>query len=341
MSIKIEGKVKRIGLTLSGGGFRAAGFHLGVMRKLQELNLLDKIDLISCVSGGSIAGSYLALNWQDPKTLDNLENYLNTKSIAVSSFFSGLLNPFKSRLDKLANSYDNDLFHCQKLEDFPSDGPRIYLNSTCLVTGNMFFFVAGGGLPPEIGEHELGVVKKPDFSISKAVAASSAFPPVFPPLKLDWTEYKPNQNAIQYITLTDGGVYDNLGINPALRERNNLDYVIISDGGKPFENDSKPTGSGAVVLRKSIDILMEQVRGLQFDRSIHRYNSEKGPKPIFFSIDSNVDTDKEEMDEDARFASSIKTHLKALNETELTALQRHGAALVQRRIQDYATELLS
>ena len=62
MAIKINGEEKRIGLALSGGGFRAAGFHLGVMRELQRLGLLAKLDLISCVSGGSIAGGTLAVN---------------------------------------------------------------------------------------------------------------------------------------------------------------------------------------------------------------------------------------------------------------------------------------
>ena len=60
MSIKIDGVEKRIGLALSGGGFRAAAFHLGVLRRLKALNLLDKLDLLSCVSGGSIAGATLA-----------------------------------------------------------------------------------------------------------------------------------------------------------------------------------------------------------------------------------------------------------------------------------------
>lgn len=53
MSIIINGEEKRIGLALSGGGFRAAAFHLGVFRKLKELGLLWKIDVLSCVSGGS------------------------------------------------------------------------------------------------------------------------------------------------------------------------------------------------------------------------------------------------------------------------------------------------
>ncbi len=50
MTVKVDGKEKRIGLSLSGGGFRAAGFHLGVFRKLRELGILWKIDLLSSPS---------------------------------------------------------------------------------------------------------------------------------------------------------------------------------------------------------------------------------------------------------------------------------------------------
>ncbi len=57
-----EEKKIRLGLALSGGGYRAAAFHLGVFRKLNKLNILEKIDVISCISGGSIAGAYYVLN---------------------------------------------------------------------------------------------------------------------------------------------------------------------------------------------------------------------------------------------------------------------------------------
>ena len=197
MTIKIGGSNKRIGLALSGGGFRAAAFHLGVMRKLQALGLLDRLDLFSCVSGGSIAGAFVAANWRKP--------------------------------DKLAASYDRDLFHDATLKDL-ADGPRLYLNSTNLATGNMFFFVTGGGLPSEMGEHELGVVPAPDFKVSRAVAASSAFPPVFPPLRLDAQTY-PHATSVEYVTLTDGGVYDNMGLEPAWKTHA---VVLVSDGGTPF-----------------------------------------------------------------------------------------------------------
>ncbi|MBA3034581.1 MAG: patatin-like phospholipase family protein [Gammaproteobacteria bacterium] len=335
MSISINGKGQRIGLALSGGGFRAAAFHLGVFRKLESLGLLWKLDLLTCVSGGSIAGAFLAANWGKADTLDRLENYLRTRSIAVSSVIGGLLDPFESRLDKLASSYDKDLYGGITLSQL-ANGPRLYLNATNLATGNMFFFVTGGGKPAEMGEHQLGVTTADDFPLSKAVAASSAFPPVFPPLRIGVDKYAFAEG--EYVTLTDGGVYDNLGVNPLLRERNELDYALISDGGKPFENNDRPTESGTAVLYESINILMEQVRGLQFKRLELAHLSGKGPKPLWFSIDSQIG---ESQPGDSSFASAISTNLKKLGPAEMAVLTRHAGALLDHRLKTYANELLT
>lgn len=331
MSIMVNGEPKRVGLALSGGGFRAAAFHLGVFRQLQARGLLFNLDLMSCVSGGSVAGAFLASRWGSPTVLDELERYLRTKSIAVGSVIGGVLDPFDSRLDKLAKTYDRDLFGGKTMSAL-SGGPRIYLNATNLATGNMFFFVAGGGKPTEMGEHELGVVGADNFPIAKAVAASSAFPPVFPPLRLEADVYAPAQD-VGYVTLTDGGIYDNMGVNPLLRDRNALDYLIISDGGKPFEINIDPTTSGAIVLKEGLDIMMEQIRGLQFDRIEHRHKAKAGPAPLWFSIDSTLG---QVQDGDATFASGIKTDLKALKADELAVLTRHAGGLLTHRLREYA-----
>jgi NTE family protein len=336
MAIEIDGKPKRVGLALSGGGFRAAAFHLGVMRKLKELNLLDKIDVLSCVSGGSIAGGHLAANWGRADVLETLATYLSTRSIAVSSVIGGMLDPFHSRLDKLADSYDRDLFQGKTLAALRG-GPRVYFNSTNLATGNLFFFVAGGGLDEEMGEWELGAVSASNFPISRAVAASSAFPPVFPPLRLGADTYA-HAASVEYVTLADGGVYDNMGVGPLLRPRNKLDYIIVSDGGKPFAMDDRPTESGAIVLRASLDIMMEQIRGLEFDRIQYRHLAGQGPKPLWFSIDS---LEGQAQAGDAAFASAIGTNLKRLSTEEIGVLTRHGSSLLSARIVRYAPELRS
>lgn len=342
MAVVVDGVTKKLGLALSGGGFRAAAFHLGVFIELDAIKLLDKLDLITCVSGGSIAGAFLAARWGEPTVLKDLETYLSSKSIAISSVVGGLLSPFESRLEKLAATYDRDLFNGKTLADL-RHGPRIYLNATNLATGNMFFFVAGRALADgedggeTIGEHESGTVSASEFPISRAVAASSAFPPVFPPLRIDADVY-PNV-LTDYVTLTDGGVYDNLGVNPLLRfRRNPVDYCIVSDGGLPFALSSEPTESGTIVLKAALNILMEQVRGLQFSRLQLAHEAKKGPKPLWFSIDS---AKGEEREGDAAFASVISTNLKALTPPEIGVLIRHGRALVRARLQEYAPELVS
>jgi len=148
MTIQVGGQTKRFGLALSGGGFRAAAFHLGVFRKLHEAGLLWKLDLLRCVSGGSIAGAFLASHWEEDDALEKLERYLASASIAVSSVLGGMLDPFHTRLDKLAASYERDLYGKRSLGSL-KDGPRLYVNATNLATGNMFFFVTGGKLPAD------------------------------------------------------------------------------------------------------------------------------------------------------------------------------------------------
>ena len=64
---------KRIGLALSGGGDRAAAYHLGTLRALHKMNLLDKVDVISSVSGGSIIAAYYLLHKNE--SLEQIEQY--------------------------------------------------------------------------------------------------------------------------------------------------------------------------------------------------------------------------------------------------------------------------
>lgn len=335
MSITIDGEEKRIGLALSGGGFRAAGFHLGVFRKLLSMNLLWKIDLLSCVSGGSIAGAYLASRWGDDSALDDFQQILLTKNVDIRSALTGIFNPFETRTEALANAYENAFYGDLTLDDLKA-GPRIYINATNLATGNLFFFVAGENKDSELGEHELGQVKAPTFKIADAVAASSAFPPVYPPLKLE-DDLFPSHD-VDFVALTDGGVYDNLGVNPLLRtERNRLDYAIVSDAGKPFDVDENPSESSVLVLKAAIGILMEQVRGQQLNRLRLQHLAGEGPTPAFFSIDSQSGGARPD---DWQKASSISTRLKKLAPHEIEVLGRHGGALVEARINAFMPEIV-
>jgi NTE family protein len=111
----------------------------------------------------------------------------------------------------------------------------------------------------------------------------------------------------------------------------------MSDGGKPFAISDRPTESGSIVLKEGIGIMMEQIRGLEFDRIEHRHKAGLGPKPLWFSIDSS---EGQVQAGDAAFASSIGTNLKRLSGPEIAVLTRHGGGLLESRIQSYASELI-
>jgi NTE family protein len=84
--------------------------------------------------------------------------------------------------------------------------------------------------------------------------------------------------------------------------------------------------------------MMEQIRGLEFDRLQYRHLAGKGPKPMWFSIDSR---EGQAQEGDAAFASAIDTNLRKLSSEEMSVLTRHGAALVHARLKTYAPELLT
>src|SRR5205085_2119792 len=56
--------IGKVGLALSGGGFRASLFHIGVLARLAECNVLRRVEVLSCVSGGSILGAFYYLKLQ-------------------------------------------------------------------------------------------------------------------------------------------------------------------------------------------------------------------------------------------------------------------------------------
>ena len=62
--IQLEVVKPRIALALSGGGFRASIFHLGVLKRLAELGWLQRVDVLSTVSGGSIIGAFVVMRWR-------------------------------------------------------------------------------------------------------------------------------------------------------------------------------------------------------------------------------------------------------------------------------------
>lgn len=96
-------KGQKVGLALSGGGFRASLFHLGVLARLAELDILRHIEVLSCVSGGSIVGAqyYLELRQLLQENADNKierEDYVALINRMTTTFLKGVQQNLRTRI---------------------------------------------------------------------------------------------------------------------------------------------------------------------------------------------------------------------------------------------------
>jgi NTE family protein len=267
-----------IGIALSGGGFRATLFGLGSLLRLNDAGLLGRLDRITSVSGGSILAGVLANRWQELRFADgraaNFDSLVAepvrrfcSRTIDVGAGLKGLLTPFRTAGDFLADRYDKDLFGGAMLKDIPDaslpGNPRFVFYATSLQTGRSFRF-----RQDFIADYLLGIDRVTQVPLSVAVAASSAFPPLFSPIVLDtdpdaWREGStaPELASLRSrVVLTDGGVYDNMGLE-SLVDR--VDLVLVSDAGAPFGIDEEPWEDNVLQLGRVRDILIDQTRALR------------------------------------------------------------------------------
>ena len=244
-----------IGLCLSGGGFRAMLFHVGAILRLNEAQLLPKLGRISSVSGGSITAAVLGLHWKklhfQEGVASNLDELLvkpiqglASTTIDRSAILLGVLLPGTIG-QRLAQAYDRSLFHGSTLQDLPADeeGPRFVINATSVQTGSLARFSR-----PYIADYKVGMIMNPTVRLADAVAASSAFPPVLSPfmLRVKAADFAlgsrgplHTQPFTAKLVLSDGGVYDNLGVETVWRQ---YKLVLVSDGGGQLEPEGKPAG---------------------------------------------------------------------------------------------------
>ena len=249
-----------IAVSFSGGGTRAAALSYGVLKGLQDTTimvegksarLLDQIDLISSVSGGSFTSAYYGLNgdgifdtFEDAFLLRDVEHHL----------FWGLMNPIEwfregGRTEMAIRYYNDTVFHNATFDDFNKDGPLIVINASGLGNGVRFSFIQE--------YFDLFCSRLDNFPVAKAVAASSSVPIVFLPVVLEkysdcgssepeWLKRSKaqleinedplleesikgidillNKQRLRYIHLVDGGITDNLGLLAL------YDFVTLAGG---------------------------------------------------------------------------------------------------------------
>lgn len=236
-------------LCLSGGGYRAALFHVGSLRRLNELGVLGHVDVVSSVSGGSIVAAHLATSIAWPEPGGRIADFDREVAGPIRAFTSrnirtspivGRLLPWNWRrraIEAVAKTYHRRLTKKRRLGDLP-ERPRFVLCST-----NMAFGVNWTFDHDRVGDYMAGYLKSypGDWPLARAVAASSCFPPVFNPMRLGLEhdqlsggDFRGDDRGelIESIGLSDGGVYDNMGLEPVWKQART---VLVSDGGAVWE----------------------------------------------------------------------------------------------------------
>ena len=273
-----------VGLCLSGGGYRAMIFHVGVLWRLCQAGVLRSVSRISSVSGGSITAGLLALKWKqlsfDPARLDadfarlvvEPLRALASETIDADAIILGLVLPGRVS-DRVVAAYQQHLFGDATLQDLP-DAPRFVINATNVQSGVLWRFSK-----PFMGDYRVGLVNAPAIPLAQAVAASSAFPPLLSPLelRLDPSQFTAGsgydlQRApfTSKVVLSDGGVYDNLGLETVWKR---YDTVLVSDGGGKMPPQEEPKTDWARHAYRILDIVDNQVRSLRKRLLIDSYKS--------------------------------------------------------------------
>ena len=113
------------------------------------------------------------------------------------------------------------------------------ITATNLSIGALFRFSRRGVGDLRRGtDTSTGFFQAPTVPLTVAVAASSASPPILSPCVFDASEYSDSRGAQRTVYLTDGGIYDNLGLEPLDDTAHRI--VLSSDGGAPFKRKAKP-----------------------------------------------------------------------------------------------------
>jgi len=370
-----------IHVALSGGGFRAAFFHLGVVRRLFQLGLFTRIKTISSVSGGSFLNGLVGLHFDSITSLDSFDELITKKLTAFSrrDIRSKILRNFilrgllgwippisrwvnESDTQRYASEFNNHLFDRKTLADL-SDKCRFIINSTNLHTGCRFRFEK-----KDFGDYRTGYSYDVTFfPIGDAIAASGAFPGFFSPFQFSTSNFgftlrnpdkvDTGKNACvpSYIQLSDGGVYDNLGVEPFEREyaKSPNSFVIVSDAAQSFDDRIQEFSWLTSIYRCYLvtynrnlnrvrqfvgqKLIKNEWNGVYFNlgRSCRYYRE---CKPIRGDPPATISTDLGWGDAEATLLGKMRTDLNTFHDIEIAYLIYHGSSLVDVSLQKWHPE---
>lgn len=277
-----------IGLTFSGGGFRATFAALGIVRYLADARLLGNVRYVSSVSGGSVANGVLATQWAalrdadfDSEAVDELVIRPISERVAAASLRTKVVRNIwrtwsrSNRTDVLAWAFDEWLFHGARLEDLDPE-VRWIINAANLATGSRFAFERD-----VIGDYVIGLTRThgTGMPVARAVAASAAVPGVLAPMALRDIDFP--CGARGQPLLVDGGTYDNTGLEALMSSKYRDVFLISINAGGVFV--TKRIHGVPIVrdLARANSLLYRQSTGLRTRWMVERYMAWKESFPPY------------------------------------------------------------
>lgn len=278
-----QGPLGPIALSLSGGGYRAAAFHLGVLAFLDRVRLLDDVVGLSTVSGGTITGMGWVVSRIDGEPFERFHERFYTWMGATNVIEEALSDLSGERAERrhswpslirsAAGVYARpalfgDRRFGEVMEAAARGLPEVIFNATEFHTGIAFRFRASANRHARVGNGNYpvprGVAKH--LRLADVVAASSCFPGGFEPLVFPdhfrWPAEFPLDEARKALgaryagglPLMDGGIYDNQGVESLLLafQRSGAATLLVSDVSVPeepiYDVPAAPKGRGWVTL---------------------------------------------------------------------------------------------
>lgn len=332
-------KDRRIGLALSGGGHRAAVFHLGVLSYLADNDLLDQVHHISTVSGGSVVTAlvYKLNGYKFPtskeykdKVLPHLEEYFTNRSLQGSLIRNSIRHFIIDRHKALSYTLKHDWGIDKCLQDTEAN-PVWTINTTTLETGKSWQIEKRG-----MGDYKLGKkIKNPKIDLSDAVAASAGFPFGVGPMSLDIAKYnfKPKDfEKEKHLHLYDGGVYDNLGLEPLVKNNfsnfsKDIDFLLVSDASKPLLEKKVGYFKRA---NRLIDISTEQIRSLK-KRLFIKFLESNSDKGLYLRIGK----EHYGLIDEANKAREFGTNFKKMSEDDFDSIKANGYVTARSKFDSF------
>lgn len=352
-----------IALVLSGGGIRAMSYHLGVLRFLAEEKLFARVSRISTVSGGSLLIGLVmqenALRWPtDEEFLSDIYPALRRKLCSVSLQWGALrqlCNPTNlkfclSRANLLALALRNEWGVCSRLADLPAS-PEWSINGTTAESGKRFRFKRD-----DIGDYSIGYAASGNYPLADAMAVSSAIPGGFGPLALDtmrfdwkkrdsWDASRETERSFllgyRRLHLYDGGVYDNLGLEPFFNagtgEPKYTDCsIVVSDAGASLKSGFSYFALNPFRLKRVADIMSDQTHALRV-RAFHSYLKRNPGCGAIFAITAPASSDAHCVS--TAFAANFPTTLRKVSSDEFDRIAWHGYRHAKRGSEDSSARI--